>query len=76
MEYIKLAIRIIRRILAFPVLLSGIVFFYLAELIAGEKYTWRGDMVRAETMILQNRKEMLKQQMFNRNGFRQKKRRR
>lgn len=69
-------IRIIRRIISFPILLIGILGFYLAEFIAGEKFTWRGDMVRAETMILQNRKEVLKQQMFNRNGFRKSKKRR
>ena len=75
-------IKIIRRILAFPILLLSILGFYMTELIAGEKYTWRGDMVRAETMILQNRKKMLKQQLFNRNVsrrpiyYRRKKRRR
>lgn len=68
-------IKIIRKIISFPVLLIGIVGFYLAEFIAGEKFTWRGDMVRAETMILNSRKEMLKQQMFNRNGFRKPKKR-
>ncbi len=69
-------IKIIRRTIGFPFLLIGILFFYLAEIISGEKFTWRGDMVRRETMILQNRKEMLKQQMFNSNGFRKPKKRR
>ncbi len=76
MESIKKIFKNIRRIVALVPLLIGALLYYIAEIIAGEKFTWRGDMVRRETMILNNREAVMKAKLFNRNGMRQRSKKR
>ena len=76
MEFLKKAVKNTRRIVALLPLLLGALLYFIAEIIAGEKFTWRGDMVRRETMILSNREAVMKAKLFNRNGFRRTKKKR
>ena len=76
MESIKKIFKTVRRTIALIPLLLGALLYFIAEIIAGEKFTWRGDMVRRETMILNNREAAMKARLFNRNGMRQRSKKR
>lgn len=47
-------IKTIRKIIAFVPLLIGILAYYIAEFIAGEKFTWRADLVERNTIFRHN----------------------
>lgn len=76
MELLKKIVKNTRRVIALLPLLIGALLYFIAEIIAGEKFTWRGDMVRRETIILNNREAVMKARLFNRNGMRQKSKKR
>lgn len=76
MALLKKIIKNTRRIVALIPLLLGALLYFIAEIIAGEKFTWRGDMVRRETMILTNREAAMKAKLFARQGSRTTKKKR